>query len=580
MKYIIIFLLCSYNYSFGQQDLTSYEQVASFYQENERLNQQNIEWGLFTVPENWEKLAVAKLKNISNKKNAEAVVMIEGGPGASAIEGIWWWLNHPLRETNDIVLLDVRGTGFSQPRLCPELGKEFLNILSKNQGSLEDEKEKAQAALNCKQSLLAKGIDVNSYHSYSMVQDLHALKKYLKYSSWNVYSVSYGTYVAQLYAKTFPSDVKTLILDSPISNIDQYYTLNTTNYVSSLEKVFNACERDSACALEYPNLESLYRETINNLKEKPITVKVDKATIPAGTFTYNAEDFKIAIHQALYQKRLVEVLPLLIKQFHEKNEDALSALVAAFTGALSLDYGAYYCVTCNEAVPQNPYEAYTKNVQSQNILSQGLSFYKSDFAVCNLWNQNSKLDTTELVSSFEKIKVPTLIMVGGFDPITPSENGDKLLNAFENGQLIKADSYGHASSFSKIGFKTVNDFINDPYRKIEHNFNSIPTDFVEQVFINGGVSNMGNSLNNLDIVFFAPIAIALLILFIAIFAYLYSIFKGKNRSKLNTSIKLSLIISGLPEKYSFIFKLLLPLMVVLLVTKVFHLLFCFLISLL
>ena len=67
---------------FGQYSQGAYEKRRSFYPDIERINQENIEWGFFSVPENWEKttdkkvkLAVAILKNTSEKKNANPVVM-------------------------------------------------------------------------------------------------------------------------------------------------------------------------------------------------------------------------------------------------------------------------------------------------------------------------------------------------------------------------------------------------------------------------------------------------------------------------------------------------------------------------
>lgn len=593
MKHIFNFLvLLATTYVFGQ---AKYEQATTFYPENKNINEHDIEWGQFTVPENWNnpskkiKLAVAILKNTTKNENADALVMIEGGPGASAVEGIWWWLNHPLRKTHDIVLMDARGTGFSEPRLCPELGKTFLNILAKNQSSNKDEQEKAEAALKCKQSLIAKNIDINSYHSKSIAQDIHALKQYLKYPKWNVYGVSYGTHIAQVYSETFPSDIKALILDSPISDISEYYTLNTSNYITSVEKVFKACKNNPKCNSEYPDLEAIYYKTIDDLKENPITVKVGKEIIPSGEFTYNSEDFKIAIHQALYQKKLVEVLPLLINQFYKKDKATLSALVAAFSGALSLDYGAYYCVTCNEAIPKNSIEDYNNDVKSQKSLSEGLSFYNSDFEVCKKWGMNNdsiiKLDTIDSQAN----NIPTLIFTGEFDPVTPSKNGKMLADKIEGAYLVEAPSFGHASSFSKKGFKIVESFINDPTNKVKNLFDASKTNFVNNIYVNGGISKIGNSLNNPDILFLLPLIIALLISLIAIFSYTFSILK--KHKKINAIIRGMIVVSsilslliitylivginntassnfyivafGLPENYSFVFKLLIPFIIIL-----------------
>ncbi|WP_425657999.1 alpha/beta fold hydrolase [Tenacibaculum ascidiaceicola] len=605
MKNIFITVLLLFGLQvFGQEQETIYEKENSFYPNDDIVNKENIEWGTFTVPENWDKpqdkkvkLAVAKLKNLDNNDNAESIVVVAGGPGGGAIEIIQWWIVHPLRKTHDIILVDARGTGFSEPRLCPELGNKFLNILAKNQNSFLDEQEKVADALECKKSLIEKGIDIDSYNSVSIAKDLHALKEYFKYSKWNVYGVSYGTYITQVYATMYPSDLKTLLLDSPISDINKYYTLNTSNYVSKLKKVFKACEDDPECNSEYPDLESVYRKTILELRKKPITVKVDKNIVPAGEFTYNEEDFKIAIHQALYKKSLVEVLPLLINQFYNRNEAALSALVASFSGALSLDYGMYFCVTCNETVPRNSYKNYEQNVSSQKLLSEGVSFYKSDFAVCKEWNKGKNLILKEVDTLVQKINVPTLIFTGGFDPITPSKNGKELEGKIKNSQVVNAPSYGHASGLTGKGFDIAANFIKNPTKKVKNYFKEIKIKFVKNIYVNGGVAKVGNSLQNMDVLFFTPLVIALLVSIIAVFTYTFSLFKKrKNQAKINSGMKVLLIVSsifsiviilgliiglnnaalnnfyiiafGLPEDYSFVFKLLIPFVSILLIISV------------
>ncbi len=602
MKNSWIFIALFWNaYAFGQNSLATFESRASFYPEYKHIHEdKSIAWGFLTVPENWAKpaerqikLAVAILSNTSGHKNAGAILMIEGGPGAGTIEGMGWWLNHPLRKENDIILLDTRGTGFSEPRLCPDLGKSLLKILAKNQEEEVDEKEKANLAMACKQDLIARGVDMECYQSPSIVHDFHALKEHFKYQNWKVYGVSYGTYIAQVYANTYPEDVKALILDSPISDISKYYTQNTSNYLSGLENMFADCKASPDCVALYPDLEKTYYETIAQLEKDPITVAVDKSIVPTGEFTYNAEDFKIAIHQALYQKILVEVLPMLIQQFHDRNEQTLGALVAAFSQALRLDYGVYYCTTCNEVIPKNDVGVYVRDAQSHPLLSGGLSFYKSDFVVCDKWNQSEKLDISSLQNSELTIEAPTLIIAGEYDPITPLSNGQALLQKIKNAQLIEAKTFGHASGFSRKGLEITNNFFSNPNDKIQNTFDKESILFVTNVQLNGGVVNLGNSLNEGDLLFFIPLGIGLLLALGTILAYLFKLFiksKKEEKAKYGVGILLSInsilalvIISslilatvktadynfyilafGLPESYAFVFQLLFPYLIMVL----------------
>lgn len=534
--FILLFIIVSSFSEIIGQD-ASFEKGESFYPFPGRLQKENITWGNLLVPENWEKpdgttikIAVAVLKNTSGNKGADAVVFIQGGPGAGGVQNIGTWLDHPLRKMNDIVLFDVRGTGFSEPRLCPDLGKKFLEILAKNQSEQEDEKQKTAAALSCKQDLINREINIDAYHSLAVAKDINALKSQLGYPTWNVYGISYGTYMAQVYASNYPKDIKTLLLDSSIDDITTYYTKNTDNYMGSLLKVFNKCRGKADCNAIYPDLENSYYEVIKDLEENPITVSVDKGLVDSGEFTFNAEDFKVAVQQALYNKQLVEVIPLLIYQFKDRNVDALGNLVPAFSSLLGLDYGVYYCVSCNETLPNNDISDYEKNASKYKRLGGGISFYKSDFKVCDAWNANRKDSVMYYdMASLSDLQVPVLVLSGEFDPITPIANGEKVAQKFKNAHNIKGFTYGHVPGFTRKGNQVTEKFINNPDQKPDMNaFKEVPKlNLVSGVTINSGISKMGKSLNQLDIMLIAPLILGLLIMVVFALIYLIKLLKGK-----------------------------------------------------
>lgn len=531
--FISVFFLLSNVY--GQE--VQFKNVESFFAYSPRMQQESLVCGDLYVPENWEnedttriRVAVTVLKNTSGIKNPEAMVYVEGGPGGAGIQTIWTWVNHPLRKNVDIVLFDFRGTGLSIPRLCPNLGKEFLEILAKNQSEEDDVIQKTAAAMSCKQDMMNKNIDISAYNSLSVAKDLNALKTMLGYDKWHVYSVSYGTYISQVYANTFPDDVQTLILDSSISDISSFYTNNTSGFMTGLSKVFDACKNDPDCNTQYPELEQVFYEVIEDLEKNPITVPVSKSIIESKQFTFNVEDFKVALQQALYHKKLIEVMPLLIYQFHDKNEEALGNLVAAFSALLSMDYGVYYCVSCNEVLPNNKNVDYEKNANQFEGLSGGISFYKSDFDICEKWNQYLE-DSTLLhhdLSDLMELEVPVLVFAGEFDPITPQSNGKAIVEKVKNGNLVKAKTYGHVPGFSPTGYEVATAFITSPSQKplVDAFEKESNLQFADGITLNGGVSNMGNSLNQGNLIFWAPLIIAFVLMIIFIFIHLFKLFRG------------------------------------------------------
>ncbi|ASW74372.1 alpha/beta hydrolase [Chryseobacterium piperi] len=538
--FILILISCAFNAQ------TNLEKVKTFFPDSKDLKYDNIDWYRFLVPENWEKtkerkisLAVSVLKSKTQVKQ-EPVIFIQGGPGGNTIAEVLFWVNHPLRKNHDIILVDLRGTGFSQPKLCPDLGKNFFEILSKNQSNEQDVKDKVQVSLACKQDMIDQGIDIGAYNSIAVANDLHALKNALKISKWNVYGVSYGTFISQNYAKIYTQDVYTLTLDSSIPDISEYYTNNTQNYIQSLNKVFKNCKENPNCKKEYPNLEEVYYNNIVELSKKPITVNVDQSILQSGKFTYNAEDYKIAIQQSLYDKKLVEVLPLLIYQFKERNTATLASLVQAFSGTLSLNYGNYFCFTCNEVIPNNNLRKYDSISSQYKRLAGGLSFYRSDFNVCSEWNKkdNHILPVLSLVND-NPFKV--LILSGGLDPITPGYFAKEAAQNFkQNVQIINGYTYGHGLGYTRSGANIINSFVeNKPITdSLTQYFNQKEINFRTGITLNKGIVALAGSMSSKQWYYFIPLILSIAVVFVVFFGTLINVFSKKNKFNLSTLLLL------------------------------------------
>lgn len=562
LKIHILAILILYTIGlFSQDETAKFEKADCFFAEASQIFEGlNIDWGYVNLPENWDtpngkkiKIAVAVLKSKNGSTNADPLVYVDGGPGESGVQKIWYFWNSSIQENRDIVLVDLRGTGFSEPSLCPDLGKEFFKILALNQTKESDEHQKQKAALACKEDLLKRDIDVNEYNSKSISRDLHEIKKVLGFATWNVYGISYGTQIAKVYAQHFPDDISALILDSSISDINNYYTNNTSNYINSLTKMFDACKQNPECNQQYPDLRKTYFSVIEQLSKKPIKIEVNEDLIPLGQFTYNVEDFKIAIQQSLYQKDVIEVLPPIIAAFKKENKFVLSALVESFSEALGLDYGHYFCVTCNEVIPKNSHVDYTKDAAQYDGLKGSLSFYNSDFKVCKKWNNNNEITDNlndTIVNSLASFEAPVLIFSGDYDPITPATNGKQLAEIFPNSTLVEFKNYGHVPSISKIGFQTVADFINNDF-KVKNTELKQELNFASNLSHNNGILGFAKSLGEFDILFFSPLFIALLILIISIVAFSISFIKRSTKSGTEKSMNLLMLLTSLTGLITF-----------------------------
>jgi pimeloyl-ACP methyl ester carboxylesterase len=130
-----------------------------------------------------------------------AVVALAGGPGQSALPFAEddAQIVAPALATDDLVVFDQRGTGYSGALECSALGSAT-----------------EPASVVIPDCAMQVGADRGLYTTDDTVADIEAIRKALGYTKLIVYGTSYGTKVALRYAAEYPDNVAGLILDSTV----------------------------------------------------------------------------------------------------------------------------------------------------------------------------------------------------------------------------------------------------------------------------------------------------------------------------------------------------------------------------
>ena len=148
------------------------------------------------------KLAVVRLP--ARKGPAKGtVVLIAGGPGESAI-GALALTGLPLARALprfDVVAFDQRGTGESSRLRCRALSKSGKG------------RSITAAFARCAEQIGPKRAFSRTTDS---VDDLEAVRRYLKSPTLSLLAISYGARVAGEYARRYPASTARLVLDSPV----------------------------------------------------------------------------------------------------------------------------------------------------------------------------------------------------------------------------------------------------------------------------------------------------------------------------------------------------------------------------
>ena len=140
----------------------------------------------------------------------------------------------PLRDRRDLVLVDPRGTGRSDPIACRSLADVALGFTPPARMS---------AAIGaCGREL---GPRVGAYGNAAVADDLDAVREALGIERLDLFGASYGTYFMTVYAGRHPEHVRSIVLDAgyPIA-YDQW---GLDKLAAARRGVRLACMRTRAC---------------------------------------------------------------------------------------------------------------------------------------------------------------------------------------------------------------------------------------------------------------------------------------------------------------------------------------------
>lgn len=178
----------------------------------------------------------AILSSTGESHRFDPIVLLGGGPGNSALypDAFAEMADRfgPMRVDRDIILFDQRGVGASSPQLdCavvpPPDESHRADLLARylTETGLDTIPED-NYQVDCVLGLWDQGVELSNFTSSASPADtvdlLHTLHKEYGYANFNLYAISYGTWLAETIARDFPEEslIRTLIIDSvfPLPN--------------------------------------------------------------------------------------------------------------------------------------------------------------------------------------------------------------------------------------------------------------------------------------------------------------------------------------------------------------------------
>jgi pimeloyl-ACP methyl ester carboxylesterase len=442
----------------------------------------DIECGYLSVPENRSienspmiKLHVAIYHTDNQNPAPDPVVYLDGGPGGFTLDLLSNYLMvfSKLRETRDLILFDQRGVGYSQPSLdCPEVEDQSHLDWTLNLSMKTADQNYTQALQACHDRLTREGIDLSAYTSAANAADVEDLRKALGYKQWNIYGSSYGTRLALTVIRDYPDGVRSVVLDSVFPPQVDLFNSVSTNFERSLNLVFDRCAAEAACNQAFPDSKERFYQFVDQLDSNPQTFTnlYDSSTKKFIDIPMNGDRFIWATFNMLYRTDQIPVLPMRFASLQQGTSASFPQLLWSFiTSDKMLSEGMYFSVHCNEEIPFTSVDAFERSTSKVTPrLEDGIDNIQI-FQMCSVWGSASpnSIENQAVVS-----EIPTLILSGEFDPITPPAWGQLAAETLSNSQYLEFPGFGHGilgngTDGGACPNQVVNAFINNPNAAVD-----------------------------------------------------------------------------------------------------------------
>jgi pimeloyl-ACP methyl ester carboxylesterase len=399
--------------------------------------------GTFSVPEDPDdpdgpriRLAIAVVPAIATQAKPDPLFLIAGGPGQGSIHGFAPLLGAfaGIRRERDLVMVDQRGTGDSN-RLDCDMPDDALEG-----GDIPPEtlRELANA---CLATLPGRA---QFYTTSIAVRDLDAVRAALGYPQVNLFGGSYGSRVAQHYARRFPQHTRTVVLDGVVPPALALVPGIAIESQRALDRVFTRCASDPECDRRFPDVAQQFAKLDARLRQGPVAVSfADPVTGESRRLEVTRAHLVTMARMLTYSPGAASILPLVVHEAATNGNYVPLAAQAEMIGddlQRMLAMGMHNSVVCAEDAPRFDGAVDRKALEATAI---GVLMLDGMQAICEDWPRGPvDKDFAEPLDS----AVPALLLSGEFDPATPASYGAMALKGFQNGLHVVVPGQGHGQT--------------------------------------------------------------------------------------------------------------------------------------
>jgi pimeloyl-ACP methyl ester carboxylesterase len=380
----------------------------------------------------------------------DPLFVLAGGPGeaGSDVLPLLGTAFKRVRATRDIVFIDQRGTGLSGKLECPSDADEDAQLSDAG----------ADAAL--RRCIAASKVPFAAYTTAAAARDIEAVRRALGYGKINLWGGSYGTRLAQVYARAYPAGVRALLLDA-VAAPDQVIPAGGRDSQAALDQLFAQCAKDAACARAYPKLRGEFESLVGKLDAAPLTLNLpDPRTARPIDVTMTSARLLDTVRNMLYSPADARRLPFLVHSAGAGRWQPFVArrnLAADFSPDGSPATLLHLAVICAEDMPRfTPALAAADASPLTRTLADRLR------GLCRVLNVPAVPYAPPT-----RIAAPALLLSGAQDPVTPPRRARDAARFMDHAQLLTAPNVGHGVSQLGCAPRLLRAFLDRPDAKID-----------------------------------------------------------------------------------------------------------------
>lgn len=403
------------------------------------------------VPENPAQPAGAKVDlavyrfRSTNPQSGTPIIYLHGGPGGASVEHMespeFRALFAALQTQADVVMFDQRGCGKSLPSFlpvgAPRIQKDTLATREAFVGYLLD------ISRTMRERLIKEGHDPANYTVVQSVADIEGLRLALGVEKVALFGHSFGTQLAQAYARAHPDRVERMVLAGSRG-------MNTARKLPAqadefLERIAELARADATVGAKFPDLLATLDRVLAKLDREPVAVEMEGAD--SKKFTVRVGGYALRFIIAKFYLNDPENFRYLPKLLDELDTGRRPWSLIFNLGQIMRGGVSFVWFTTDAASGVTAERAALIAAEAKTArLGDAMNFPFPE--INRAWQMADLGDAFRAPLSSG---VPTLFVAGSLDGITPVEQTREVMSGFSAARLLVVENAGHNSMFRGRG---------------------------------------------------------------------------------------------------------------------------------